>query len=249
MTWSIVARDPRSGAFGICVATKSFCVGSRVPHMESGVGANATQANTNAMYGTRGIRLLREGGARERVERPRVGAVGVSALETGDRLLGDVREPEGAAGLQEVGRNSQRTEPGAETLPGGHRAHAAAKREGDAPLRRALERLRELGLGPEDESRRFERQMLQRAPELAGSEPARTNITARLTSFLGREDDRARVLDRMAAHRLVTLTGPGGVGKTSLALEAARLGGADMGGSLDRRATELPNLRAAVSVC
>ncbi|MBV9836067.1 MAG: DUF1028 domain-containing protein [Alphaproteobacteria bacterium] len=61
MTWSIVARDPKSGAFGICVATKSFCVGSRVPHVESGVGAIATQANTNAMYGTRGIRLLREG--------------------------------------------------------------------------------------------------------------------------------------------------------------------------------------------
>jgi uncharacterized Ntn-hydrolase superfamily protein len=61
MTWSIVARDPKSGAFGVCVATKSFCVGARVPHLESGVGAIATQANTNAMYGTRGIRLLREG--------------------------------------------------------------------------------------------------------------------------------------------------------------------------------------------
>lgn len=94
--------------------------------------------------------------------------------------------------------------------------------EGLAAYRGLVERLRELGLAPEEESRRLERQMLQRAPELAGSEPARTNITARLTSFLGREDDRARVLDRMAAHRLVTLTGPGGVGKTSLALEAAR---------------------------
>ena len=34
MTWSIVARDPESGAFGICVATCAFAVGARVPHLE-----------------------------------------------------------------------------------------------------------------------------------------------------------------------------------------------------------------------
>lgn len=61
MTWSIVARDPASGAFGICVATRAFAVGARVPHLASGVGAIATQANTNALYGTRGLRLLRAG--------------------------------------------------------------------------------------------------------------------------------------------------------------------------------------------
>jgi uncharacterized Ntn-hydrolase superfamily protein len=61
MTWSIVARDPATGAFGICVATCAFAVGARVPHLASGVGAIATQANTNALYGTRGLRLLGEG--------------------------------------------------------------------------------------------------------------------------------------------------------------------------------------------
>ncbi len=61
MTWSIVARDPASGAFGICVATRAFAVGARVPHIASFVGAIATQANTNALYGTRGLRLLRAG--------------------------------------------------------------------------------------------------------------------------------------------------------------------------------------------
>jgi uncharacterized Ntn-hydrolase superfamily protein len=61
MTWSIVARDPATGAFGICVATRAFAVGARVPYVESGVGAIATQANTNALYGTRGLRLLRAG--------------------------------------------------------------------------------------------------------------------------------------------------------------------------------------------
>ncbi len=45
------------------------------------------------------------------------------------------------------------------------------------------------------------------------------------TSFIGRDDDLSGVLKRLAAERLVTLTGPGGVGKTRLAAEAAaRLG-------------------------
>src|SRR5437868_14305069 len=61
MTWSLIARDPASGAFGIAVATKNFAVGCRVPHIESGIGAVATQALSNPFYGVNGIRLLREG--------------------------------------------------------------------------------------------------------------------------------------------------------------------------------------------
>jgi predicted ATPase/DNA-binding SARP family transcriptional activator len=46
------------------------------------------------------------------------------------------------------------------------------------------------------------------------------------TSFIGRDDDVAGVLKKLAEERLVTLTGPGGVGKTRLAAElAARLAG------------------------
>jgi predicted ATPase/DNA-binding SARP family transcriptional activator len=41
------------------------------------------------------------------------------------------------------------------------------------------------------------------------------------TSFVGRDADVAGVLKQLAAERLVTLTGPGGVGKTRLAAEAA----------------------------
>jgi predicted ATPase/DNA-binding SARP family transcriptional activator len=41
------------------------------------------------------------------------------------------------------------------------------------------------------------------------------------TSFVGRDDDVSGVLKRLAAERLVTLTGPGGVGKTRLSAEAA----------------------------
>ena len=47
------------------------------------------------------------------------------------------------------------------------------------------------------------------------------------TSFIGRDDDVAGVLKKLAEERLVTLTGPGGVGKTRLATEvASRLPGA-----------------------
>ena len=41
------------------------------------------------------------------------------------------------------------------------------------------------------------------------------------TSFVGRDPDVVGVLKQLAAERLVTLTGPGGVGKTRLAAEAA----------------------------
>jgi predicted ATPase len=49
----------------------------------------------------------------------------------------------------------------------------------------------------------------------------RGNLPAQLTSFVGRDDDLERVASRlMAESRLVTLTGPGGAGKTRLAVEA-----------------------------
>jgi len=47
----------------------------------------------------------------------------------------------------------------------------------------------------------------------------RTNLPAQLTSFIGREHEMAEVQHLIEAHRLVTLTGAGGVGKTRLAIE------------------------------
>jgi len=61
MTFSIIARDPATGSFGIAVATKFFAVGARVPHIASGCGAVATQALLNPLYGVDGLKLLREG--------------------------------------------------------------------------------------------------------------------------------------------------------------------------------------------
>jgi uncharacterized Ntn-hydrolase superfamily protein len=61
MTWSIVARDGETGAFGVAVTTKFFAVGALCPHAMSGVGALATQALVNPTYGPRGLRLLAQG--------------------------------------------------------------------------------------------------------------------------------------------------------------------------------------------
>ena len=51
---------------------------------------------------------------------------------------------------------------------------------------------------------------------------AAAHLPPRLTSFVGREAEVAELADLVAASRLVTLTGPGGAGKTSLATECAR---------------------------
>jgi len=51
---------------------------------------------------------------------------------------------------------------------------------------------------------------------------ARSSIPVSLTRFIGRERELALVAERLRAGRLVTLVGPGGMGKTRLAIEAAR---------------------------
>jgi uncharacterized Ntn-hydrolase superfamily protein len=61
MTWSIVARDESTGLLAIAVSTCAFAVGARVPFVETGVGAIATQSFVNPFYGYRGLELLRNG--------------------------------------------------------------------------------------------------------------------------------------------------------------------------------------------
>ena len=61
MTYSIVARDPETGALGVAVQSHWFSVGSVVTWAESGVGAIATQSFAEPAYGPRGLALLRLG--------------------------------------------------------------------------------------------------------------------------------------------------------------------------------------------
>ncbi|MFF8675325.1 BTAD domain-containing putative transcriptional regulator [Streptomyces sp. NPDC015242] len=73
---------------------------------------------------------------------------------------------------------------------------------------------------PEPPAQQFQPPALVDAAEAARS-PG--NLPAPLTGFIGREDDLARIGTLLASGRLVTVLGPGGAGKTRLALEAARL--------------------------
>jgi uncharacterized Ntn-hydrolase superfamily protein len=60
-TFSIVARDPRSGQIGVAVQSHWFAVGQIVPWAEAGVGAVATQSFVDPSYGKLGLDLLRTG--------------------------------------------------------------------------------------------------------------------------------------------------------------------------------------------
>jgi predicted ATPase len=64
---------------------------------------------------------------------------------------------------------------------------------------------------------------------LRAAEPSAHNgLPAQLTSFVGREADLARIRALLGTSRLVTLTGPGGAGKTRLAVEAATRAGTEV---------------------
>ena len=98
----------------------------------------------------------------------------------------------------------------------------------------------ELGLDPSRELRGLMEQILRQdtaiTPVAASpstvlrADPnvrAPRDLPLRLTSFVGRDDDLDRVLEALRGARLVTLAGPGGAGKTSLGVEAARRAGPD----------------------
>jgi uncharacterized Ntn-hydrolase superfamily protein len=60
-TYSIVARDPKTGQLGVAVQSHWFQVGTVVPWVEAGVGAVATQSFVEISYGPKGLALLRQG--------------------------------------------------------------------------------------------------------------------------------------------------------------------------------------------
>jgi uncharacterized Ntn-hydrolase superfamily protein len=61
MTFSLLARDPGTGAFGIVVSSSSPAVSARCAHLAPGTGAVASQNVTNPALGLRGLTLLGQG--------------------------------------------------------------------------------------------------------------------------------------------------------------------------------------------
>jgi uncharacterized Ntn-hydrolase superfamily protein len=67
MTWSIIARDERTGRIAIAVATRFFAVGALVSHIKTGAGVVASQAFINPYFGPKGLALLEAGMSAENV--------------------------------------------------------------------------------------------------------------------------------------------------------------------------------------
>lgn len=61
MTFSLVARDPHSGAFGMVVTSSSPAVAARCVHLRQGVGGAASQNITDPRLGARLLDLLEAG--------------------------------------------------------------------------------------------------------------------------------------------------------------------------------------------
>src|SRR5690606_21281814 len=103
------------------------------------------------------------------------------------------------------------------------RALAATGRTAEALLvyQRTGEALAEtLGADPSPELSALHLALLR--GEQRHEDHRRTNLREELTGFIGEDAEITAVGDLVAAHRLTTLTGPGGSGKTRLASETAR---------------------------
>lgn len=101
MTYSVVAYDRDSGAFGVAAQSHWFNVGRTVPWVRFGVGAVATQAMTDSSYGWRGLDIMAAGvdaatalgvmldmdADRHRRQVAVVDAEGGVAVHTGDRCV------------------------------------------------------------------------------------------------------------------------------------------------------------------
>ena len=120
----------------------------------------------------------------------------------------------------------------------------------------------ELGLEPGHELRRLESLILAQdrsldaptppsAPTPQGRAESRWTVPEPLTPLVGREEELRDLARLSGEHRLITLVGPGGVGKTRLALELARVesAGLELGGCLVELAPvgEASGVRTAIA--
>jgi uncharacterized Ntn-hydrolase superfamily protein len=106
-TFSIIAVDPTTGEMGVGVQSRAFGAGAAVPWAKPGVGAVATQASANRLYGPKAIALLEQGLSPEDVVKritdedagrdsrqvAVIDAKGRSAVYTGRRVISRNNDP------------------------------------------------------------------------------------------------------------------------------------------------------------
>ena len=67
MTYSVIARCPDTGMFGIAIATRPIAIGAKCPFLQPSVGALVVQANGDPRFGPLGLGLLSMGYGAEKV--------------------------------------------------------------------------------------------------------------------------------------------------------------------------------------
>lgn len=122
----------------------------------------------------------------------------------------------------------QKPEPAYRALMSAHAANGEMSKVA-ATYERCVKSLRELGMEPSEQTKELY-ESIKSGKESPSANPvsmmhvvkeSSSNIPVPLTSFIGREKELKEIAKQLSSSRLVTLTGPGGVGKTRLAIQTA----------------------------
>ena len=123
----------------------------------------------------------------------------------------------------------QKPEPAYRALMAAHAAKGDMSKVA-ASYERCVKSLREFGMEPSEQTKELYKNLKSRkdAPmsvsviTMSIGKEASSNIPVPLTSFVGRHKELKEIAKLLSSSRLLTLTGPGGVGKTRLAIETAQ---------------------------